>query len=112
MTGDTNRVSIRLAELVAALSLGVDLGFGQPLEPAALRSAAGSALTGATVAGSASRPAVLLSRVIGAWGLVPPGWALWLTIRAPAAANSNRRQADSLATQMDGYGSLNPVRGL
>jgi len=27
-----NRVSVRLAELVAALSLGVDLGFGQPME--------------------------------------------------------------------------------
>jgi HD-GYP domain-containing protein (c-di-GMP phosphodiesterase class II) len=32
MTGDTDRASIRLAELVAALSLGVDLGFGQPME--------------------------------------------------------------------------------
>jgi hypothetical protein len=32
MTGDTDRASIRLVELVAALSLGVDLGFGQPME--------------------------------------------------------------------------------
>src|SRR6476620_11786254 len=32
MTGDTDRASIRLAELVAALSLGIDLGFGQPME--------------------------------------------------------------------------------
>jgi HD-GYP domain-containing protein (c-di-GMP phosphodiesterase class II) len=32
MMGDTDRASIRLAELVAALSLGVDLGFGQPME--------------------------------------------------------------------------------
>ena len=32
MRGDTDRASIRLAELVAALSLGVDLGFGQPME--------------------------------------------------------------------------------
>ena len=32
MTGDTDRASLRLAELVAALSLGVDLGFGQPME--------------------------------------------------------------------------------
>jgi HD-GYP domain-containing protein (c-di-GMP phosphodiesterase class II) len=32
MTGNTDRASIRLAELVAALSLGVDLGFGQPME--------------------------------------------------------------------------------
>ncbi len=32
MTGDTDRASVRLAELVAALSLGVDLGFGQPME--------------------------------------------------------------------------------
>src|SRR5258707_971296 len=32
MSGDTDRVSVRLAELVAALSLGVDLGFGQPME--------------------------------------------------------------------------------
>src|SRR5258705_7311500 len=32
MTDDTDRASIRLAELVAALSLGVDLGFGQPME--------------------------------------------------------------------------------
>jgi HD-GYP domain-containing protein (c-di-GMP phosphodiesterase class II) len=30
--GDTDRSHIRLAELVAALSLGVDLGFGQPME--------------------------------------------------------------------------------
>jgi hypothetical protein len=26
------RAAVRLAELVAALSLGVDLGFGQPME--------------------------------------------------------------------------------
>src|SRR6267142_154824 len=32
MTGDTDRASIRLAELVASLSLGIDLGFGQPME--------------------------------------------------------------------------------
>jgi HD-GYP domain-containing protein (c-di-GMP phosphodiesterase class II) len=29
---ETNRAHVRLAELVAALSLGVDLGFGQPME--------------------------------------------------------------------------------
>src|SRR5436189_3358293 len=28
----TDRAHVRLAELVAALSLGVDLGFGQPME--------------------------------------------------------------------------------
>src|SRR5436309_16009470 len=28
----TDRTQVRLAELVAALSLGVDLGFGQPME--------------------------------------------------------------------------------
>src|ERR1700675_2212777 len=32
MMGDTDRASVRLAELVAALSLGIDLGFGQPME--------------------------------------------------------------------------------
>ncbi|MGZ4172887.1 MAG: HD domain-containing phosphohydrolase [Solirubrobacteraceae bacterium] len=32
MGEDTDRVHVRLAELVAALSLGVDLGFGQPME--------------------------------------------------------------------------------
>ncbi len=32
MTGDTDRATVRLAELVAALSLGIDLGFGQPME--------------------------------------------------------------------------------
>jgi HD-GYP domain-containing protein (c-di-GMP phosphodiesterase class II) len=32
MGGDGDRASVRLAELVAALSLGVDLGFGQPME--------------------------------------------------------------------------------
>src|SRR6202008_809399 len=32
MSGDTDRGSVRLAELVASLSLGVDLGFGQPME--------------------------------------------------------------------------------
>jgi hypothetical protein len=29
---ETDRVRVRLAELVAALSLGIDLGFGQPME--------------------------------------------------------------------------------
>jgi hypothetical protein len=28
----TDRADVRLAELVAALSLGIDLGFGQPME--------------------------------------------------------------------------------
>ena len=32
MAGGTDRAHVRLAELVAALSLGVDLGFGQPME--------------------------------------------------------------------------------
>ena len=32
MAGDTDRTHVRLAELVAALSLGIDLGFGQPME--------------------------------------------------------------------------------
>jgi HD-GYP domain-containing protein (c-di-GMP phosphodiesterase class II) len=32
MTGDSDRPPLRLAELVAALSLGIDLGFGQPME--------------------------------------------------------------------------------
>jgi HD-GYP domain-containing protein (c-di-GMP phosphodiesterase class II) len=32
VTGDTDRAHLRLAELVAALSLGIDLGFGQPME--------------------------------------------------------------------------------
>ena len=32
IVGGTDRTHLRLAELVAALSLGVDLGFGQPLE--------------------------------------------------------------------------------
>src|SRR5712691_1738455 len=32
MTGEPERARVRLAELVAALSLGVDLGFGQPME--------------------------------------------------------------------------------
>jgi hypothetical protein len=30
--GPTDRAHARLAELVAALSLGIDLGFGQPME--------------------------------------------------------------------------------
>jgi hypothetical protein len=30
--GADDRESVRLAELVAALSLGIDLGFGQPME--------------------------------------------------------------------------------
>ena len=29
---EADRAHVRLAELVAALSLGVDLGFGQPME--------------------------------------------------------------------------------
>ena len=32
MAGETDRAGVRLAELVAALSLGIDLGFGQPME--------------------------------------------------------------------------------
>jgi hypothetical protein len=32
VSGETDRAHVRLAELVAALSLGVDLGFGQPME--------------------------------------------------------------------------------
>ena len=32
MASDTDRTHVRLAELVAALSLGIDLGFGQPME--------------------------------------------------------------------------------
>ena len=32
MDGEPDRVRVRLAELVSALSLGVDLGFGQPME--------------------------------------------------------------------------------
>jgi HD-GYP domain-containing protein (c-di-GMP phosphodiesterase class II) len=32
MDGEPDRANVRLAELVAALSLGVDLGFGQPME--------------------------------------------------------------------------------
>src|SRR5829696_7126793 len=32
VTGDTDRAHVKLAELVAALSLGIDLGFGQPME--------------------------------------------------------------------------------
>jgi HD-GYP domain-containing protein (c-di-GMP phosphodiesterase class II) len=32
MDGEPDRLHVRLAELVAALSLGVDLGFGQPME--------------------------------------------------------------------------------
>jgi HD-GYP domain-containing protein (c-di-GMP phosphodiesterase class II) len=31
-TNETDRAHVRLAELVAALSLGIDLGFGQPME--------------------------------------------------------------------------------
>jgi DNA-binding CsgD family transcriptional regulator len=32
VSGDLDRAHVRLAELVGALSLGVDLGFGQPME--------------------------------------------------------------------------------
>ncbi len=32
MDGDRDRARVRLAEIVAALSLGIDLGFGQPME--------------------------------------------------------------------------------
>src|SRR5215813_3244799 len=32
MAMDADRAHVRLAELVAALSLGIDLGFGQPME--------------------------------------------------------------------------------
>src|SRR5215212_6379085 len=32
MASEPDRAHVRLAELVAALSLGIDLGFGQPME--------------------------------------------------------------------------------
>jgi response regulator RpfG family c-di-GMP phosphodiesterase len=32
LVSETDRAHVRLAELVAALSLGIDLGFGQPME--------------------------------------------------------------------------------
>src|SRR4051794_15703496 len=32
VAGETDHAQVRLAELVAALSLGIDLGFGQPME--------------------------------------------------------------------------------
>ena len=32
MASESGRAQVRLAELVAALSLGIDLGFGQPME--------------------------------------------------------------------------------
>ena len=32
MASQADRQTVRLAELVAALSLGIDLGFGQPME--------------------------------------------------------------------------------
>src|SRR2546427_942755 len=32
VSGDLDRAHVRLAELVGALSLGIDLGFGQPME--------------------------------------------------------------------------------
>ena len=32
MAGVADRAHVRLAELVGALSLGIDLGFGQPME--------------------------------------------------------------------------------
>jgi response regulator RpfG family c-di-GMP phosphodiesterase len=32
VSGGPDRAHVRLAELVAALSLGIDLGFGQPME--------------------------------------------------------------------------------
>src|SRR3954466_3574657 len=32
VANETDRVHVRRAELVAALSLGIDLGFGQPME--------------------------------------------------------------------------------
>jgi hypothetical protein len=32
VASETDGAQVRLAELVAALSLGIDLGFGQPME--------------------------------------------------------------------------------
>jgi hypothetical protein len=32
VSGEPDRSEVRLAELVAALSLGIDLGFGQPMD--------------------------------------------------------------------------------
>jgi hypothetical protein len=34
VAGEIDRAQVRLAELVAALSLAIDLGFGQPMEHA------------------------------------------------------------------------------
>jgi len=57
---ETDRVHVRLAELVAALSLGIDLGFGQPMEARAPampdRSATSCAACGWRPLASVKRP--------------------------------------------------------
>jgi hypothetical protein len=72
-------VAYALGQLVAAI----------PILPGGGGSVEATTAAGLVVAGGATTAvvsAVLLYRVIGAWGLVPLGWALWLTIpNAPRA---------------------------
>jgi uncharacterized membrane protein YbhN (UPF0104 family) len=77
-----------LRGVVVAYALG-QLVSAIPLLPGGGGTVEATIAAGLVVAGGATTAvvtAVLLYRVIGAWGLVPIGWALWLTIpNAPRA---------------------------
>jgi uncharacterized protein (TIRG00374 family) len=74
--------TLPLRGVVVAYVLG-QLVSAIPILPGGGGSVEATTAAGLVVAGGATTTAVaavLLYRVIGAWGLVPLGWALWLTI--------------------------------
>ena len=74
--------TLPLRGVVVAYVLG-QLVSAIPILPGGGGSVEATTTAGLVVAGGATTAAVaavLLYRVIGAWGLVPLGWALWLTI--------------------------------
>ena len=77
-----------LRGVVVAYALG-QLVSAIPILPGGGGTVEATTAAGLVVAGGATTAvvtAVLLYRVIGAWGLVPLGWALWLAIpNAPRA---------------------------
>jgi uncharacterized membrane protein YbhN (UPF0104 family) len=80
--------SLPLRGVVVAYTLG-QLVSAIPILPGGGGTVEATTAAGLVVAGGATTSvvtAVLLYRVIGAWGLVPLGWALWLTIPNAARA--------------------------
>jgi len=84
--------TLPLRGVVVAYVLG-QLVSAIPILPGGGGSVEATTAAGLVVAGGATTTAVaavLLYRVIGAWGLVPLGWALWLTIPTARPAHLER----------------------